>query len=83
MADSVPLRQLTQSCNRLLKNVIICWNYLYWEKMIERADPKDQESLLKSIKTHSPMSWAHINMLGEYDFSEEKMADTHGILAPK
>ncbi len=30
-----------------------------------------------------PMSWAHINMLGEYDFSEEKLRDTLGILPPK
>jgi hypothetical protein len=29
------------------------------------------------------MSWAHINMLGEYDFSEEKLHDTLGILPPK
>jgi hypothetical protein len=29
------------------------------------------------------MSWAHINMLGEYDFSEEKLRDTLGILLPK
>ena len=35
------------------------------------------------ITSHSPMSWAHINMLGEYDFSEEKLRDTLGILPPK
>ncbi len=26
------------------------------------------------------MSWAHINMLGEYDFSDEKLRDSVGIL---
>jgi hypothetical protein len=26
------------------------------------------------------MSWAHINLLGEYDFSDEKLADSFGIL---
>ena len=35
------------------------------------------------IASHSPMSWAHINMLGEYDFSEEKLRDALGILPPK
>ncbi len=39
--------------------------------------------LLRLIAAHSPMSWAHINMLGEYDFSEEKLRDTLGILPPK
>ncbi len=29
------------------------------------------------------MSWAHINMLGEYDFSDEKLRDALGILSPK
>ena len=36
-----------------------------------------------SVAAHSPMSWAHINMLGEYDFSEEKLKDTLVILPPK
>ncbi len=29
------------------------------------------------------MSWAHINMLGEYDFSDEKLKDSVGILPLK
>ena len=33
-----------------------------------------------AIKAHSPMSWAHINLLGEYDFSDAKLTDSHGIL---
>jgi hypothetical protein len=29
------------------------------------------------------MTWAHINMLGEYDFSEKKLKDSVGILPSK
>ena len=29
------------------------------------------------------MAWAHINMLGEYDFSDEKLRDNLGILPLK
>jgi hypothetical protein len=29
------------------------------------------------------MSWAHINLLSEYDFSDEKITDMHGILPTK
>ncbi len=29
------------------------------------------------------MSWAHINLLGEYDFSDEKLKDSVGIQLPK
>ena len=53
-------------------------------RQIEKApDVEVRENLLRLISTHSPMSWAHINMLGEYDFSEEKLKDTLGILPPK
>ena len=42
-----------------------------------------RENLLRMIASHSPMSWAHINMLGEYDFSDEKLRDSVGILPLK
>lgn len=76
-------QKIAEACNRLIKNAIICWNYMYLEKRLKNADAAGQAILLKAIKTHSPMSWGHINMLGEYDFSEEKMADNHGLLPPK
>ena len=69
---------------RLIKNSIICWNYLYLERQLEKLiDPEARENLLQTVATHSPMTWAHINMLGEYDFSEEKLRDSIGILPPK
>ena len=76
-------QEIAESCNRLIKNAIICWNYMYLEKELKKAEPEEQEILLAAIKTHSPMSWAHINLLGEYDFSDEKMKDSCGILPIK
>jgi len=77
-------QEIAEACNRLIKNSIICWNYLYLARQVEKApDTENKENLLRLISTHSPMSWAHINMLGEYDFSEEKLRDTLGILPPK
>lgn len=77
-------QEIAEACNRLIKNSIICWNYLYLARQIEKApDTEAKENLLRLIATHSPMSWAHINMLGEYDFSEEKLRDTLGVLPPK
>jgi TnpA family transposase len=77
-------QEIAEACNRLIKNSIICWNYLYLARQVEKApDTEAREKLLRLIATHSPMSWAHINMLGEYDFSEEKLRDTLGILTPK
>ena len=77
-------QEIAEGCNRLIRNSIICWNYLYLTRQVEKApDAGARESLLNLIAAHSPMSWAHINMLGEYDFSEEKLRDTLGILPPK
>jgi TnpA family transposase len=77
-------QEIAEACNRLIRNAIICWNYLYLARQVEKApDIKEREKLLRLIAAHSPMSWAHINMLGEYDFSEEKLRDTLGVLPPK
>ncbi len=77
-------QEIAEGCNRLIKNSIICWNYLYLERQLEKmTDPVAKENLLRMIATHSPMAWAHINMLGEYDFSEEKLKDSVGILPLK
>lgn len=77
-------QEIAEACNRLIRNAIICWNYLYLARQVEKApDTEVRENLLRLIAAHSPMSWAHINMLGEYDFSEEKLRDTLGVLPPK
>ena len=77
-------QEIAEACNRLIKNSIICWNYLYLARQVEKApNVEARENLMRLIAAHSPMSWAHINMLGEYDFSEEKLRDTLGIIPPK
>ena len=30
-----------------------------------------------------PFAWGHLNLLGEYDFSEDKLQDSVGIKPPK
>lgn len=77
-------QEIAEACNRLIKNSIICWNYLYLACQIEKApDAEAKDKLLSAIAAHSLMSWAHINMLGEYDFSDEKLRDALGILPLK
>ncbi len=77
-------QEIAESCNRLIKNSIICWNYLYLSQKLATAEnDNNRQILLKAISTHSPMSWAHINLLGEYDFSDEKLKDSFGIKPPK
>ena len=47
------------------------------------SENNQKRRLLSAISSHSPMSWAHINLLGEYDFSDEKLKDSVGIQLPK
>lgn len=77
-------QEIAEACNRLIKNSIICWNYLYLARQLEKApDAETKENLRRIIAAHAPMAWAHINMLGEYDFSDEKLKDSLGILPLK
>jgi hypothetical protein len=56
----------------LIANSINCWNLLHLsESLAECKKPADREVLLKNILATSTHSWEHINMLGEYDFSEK------------
>jgi len=42
-----------------------------------------REILFQAITNGSVVSWQHINLLGEYDFSDEKLQDSVGIKPPK
>ncbi|WP_163338009.1 Tn3 family transposase [Desulfopila sp. IMCC35008] len=77
-------QEIAESCNRLIKNCIICWNYLYLSQKLARTqDEKSREILMQFIETHSPVAWSHIYLLGEYDFSDEKLRDSIGVLPLK
>lgn len=77
-------QEIAESCNRLIKNSIICWNYLYLtHKLATIIDNQERKNLLQTISTHSIITWEHTNMLGEYDFSDEKCSDSVGITLQK
>ena len=77
-------QEIAEGCKRLIKNCIVCWNYLYLSrKLAETTDSEHRETLLQAITHGSVVAWQHLNLLGEYDFSEEKLQDTVGIKPPK
>jgi TnpA family transposase len=77
-------QEMAEACKRLIKNCIICWNYLYLsQKLAEMDDPESREAFLKAVTHGSAVSWQHLNLLGEYDFSEDRLQDTVGIKLPK
>ena len=46
-------------------------------------DPQRREAILNALTHGSAVAWQHVNLLGEYDFSEERLQDTVGIKPPK
>jgi hypothetical protein len=52
------------------------------QKLAEIDDLEGREALLKAVANGSMVSWQHINLLGEFDFSDEKLRDSVGIKPP-
>src|SRR5882672_940859 len=76
-------QEMAEGCRRLIKNAILCWNYLYLSQTIAQEEdiPRRQE-LLAAVQHGSVVSWCHVNLHGEYDFSDEKMQDSVGLHMP-
>jgi TnpA family transposase len=76
-------QELAEACKRLVKNSIICWNYLYLaQQLADTEDATGRAAFVDAVAHGSAVAWQHINLLGEYDFSEEKLQDSVGIRPP-
>ena len=53
------------------------------QKFADLDDSANREAFLKALTHGSAESRQHVNLLGEYDFSEERLQDTVGIKPPK
>ncbi len=77
-------QEITEGCRRLIKNSIICWNYLYLsQKIAEERNLNQKRVIVDAIKNGSIVTWRHVNLHGEYDFSEERLQDSIGLKVPK
>lgn len=76
-------QDIADACRRLIRNAVVCWNYLYLSQQLSQTTREEQSLLLNTIKAGSAVAWQHINMHGEYDFSEEKLTDSLGLTDPK
>lgn len=77
-------QEIAEGCRRLIKNAIVCWNYLYLSR--ELAAEKNEErraELIDAIRNGSVATWRHFNLHGEFDFSDEKMVDSVGLTTPQ
>ena len=51
-------RRMAEACKRLIKNCIICWNYLYLsQKLEEIKDTASREAFLDAVAHGSAVAW--------------------------
>jgi len=61
----------------IIAKQIILWNYLYLSDLILKTKDKDQRtSILEGITQGSVITWRHVNLRGEYDFTHKPANDT-------
>ena len=67
-----------------MENSIICWNYLHLSKIIAQTEQKDEKrKLIDAIGNGSIVFWKHINVFGEYDFTERNFKSFNESSFPK
>lgn len=60
---------VTVACRTLIQNAIVLWNYLYLSQLLANcADDEERIEMVNMIKEGSVLSWAHVNLHGEFDF---------------
>jgi len=59
-----------------VQNVIVCWNCLYLNQYLFQAPPAERQAVADAIAASSPVSWQHVNLHGEFDFSDEALKDS-------
>lgn len=75
---------IAEGCKRLIENAIICWNYMYLTNRLCSINSQSEKSnLLARIKQSSVVAWQHINMQGEYDFSEDALKNSIKFRVPE
>jgi len=76
-------QEIAEGCRRLIKNAIVCWNYLYLsQKISAEPDETRRQAMLRAIQNGSVASWGHLNLHGEYDFSDDRLQDSIGFQWP-
>ena len=69
-------QQLADACKRLVQNTIVCWNCLYLNQYLFQAPAAERQSVADAIAASSPVSWQHINLHGEFNFSDDVLKDS-------
>jgi len=58
------------------------WGVYLSQKIAQEESSERRQELLTAVRNGSVTSWRHVNLHGEYDFSDEKMQDSIGLHIP-
>jgi TnpA family transposase len=54
-------QEMAEACKRLIKNCIICWNYLYLlQKLEDSEDIASREAFLEAVANGSAVFWRNL-----------------------
>lgn len=77
-------QEIAEGCQRLIKNAIVCWNFLYLSRQLAAEENEERRAeLIEAIRNGSAAIWKHFNLHGEFDFSDERLIDSIGLALPK
>jgi len=63
-------QEIIAVCKTLIQNAIVLWNYLRLSQILaDTADLTERQHIIGLIKKSSVITWQHINLQGEYDFT--------------
>ena len=69
-------QDLTAACKMLIQNSIVLWNYLYLSQYLTHLkDADERANAVQSILNGSVLTWRHINLHGQYDFTRDSAND--------
>jgi TnpA family transposase len=64
--------QVWNQCSRLLANAIILYNAIILDKLLLELSCQGDIKGINYLKRVSPVRWKHVNLIGKYEFKQEK-----------
>src|ERR1017187_5428174 len=65
-------QQVWNECSRLIANAIIYYNTLLLSRVYEQKQAANDREAMAILSGVSPVAWGHINLIGKFEFSQER-----------
>lgn len=70
-------QEISECCKKILKNIIVCWNYMYLTKKLDSASSyTDKARILDNIDSSLILTWSHFLTHGKFEFSNQQLKDS-------